>query len=206
MKKILFTLIAFPSLMFAEFSANVGLSSNYVWRGVSQTADEIAVSGGFDYSAESGFYAGVWGSNVSFNGEDGGGNEFDIYGGWANDMFDIGVLNYRYPGGNDLDFTELYVGFTGIENLSIYYYDLVTSDFDSDFESEASNYVSVGYEMGDFSVAYGSYGDIGSDILLSYGFSCGKYDCSVSYFDFSGDDVYDELDDNGIYLSVEASF
>ena len=60
--------------------------------------------------------------------------------------------------------------------------------------------------MGDFSVAYGSYGDIGSDILLSYGFSCGKYDCSVSYFDFSGDDIYDELDDNGIYLSVEASF
>ena len=108
MKKILFTIIAFPSLMFAEFSANVGLSSNYVWRGVSQTADEIAVSGGFDYNAESGFYAGVWGSNVSFNGEDGGGNEFDIYGGWANDMFDIGVLNYRYPGGNDLDFTELY--------------------------------------------------------------------------------------------------
>ena len=206
MKKILFTIIAFPSLMFAEFSANVGLSSNYVWRGVSQTADELAVSGGFDYAAESGFYAGVWGSNVSFNGGDAGGNEFDVYAGYANDMFDVGVLNYRYPGENDIDFTEVYVGFTGIENLSIYYYDLATSDFDSEFESEASNYVSVGYEMGDISVAYGSYGDIGSDILLSYGFACGKYDCSLSYFDFSGDDVYDELDDSGVYISVGASF
>ena len=206
MKKILFTIIAFPSLMFAEFSANVGLSSNYVWRGVSQTADELAVSGGFDYAAESGFYAGVWGSNVSFNGGDAGGNEFDVYAGYANDMFDVGVLNYRYPGENDIDFTEVYVGFTGIENLSIYYYDLATSDFDSEFESEASNYVSVGYEIGDISVAYGSYGDIGSDILLSYGFACGKYDCSLSYFDFSGDDVYDELDDSGVYISVGASF
>lgn len=206
MKKLLLTIIAFPSLMFAEFSANVGLSSNYVWRGVTQTADELAVSGGFDYAAESGFYAGVWGSNVSFNGDDAGGNEFDLYGGWANDMFDVGVLNYRYPGKNDIDFTEIYVGFTGINNLSIYYYDLATSDFDSDFESEASNYISVSYEMGDFSIAYGTYGDIGSDILLSYGFACGKYDCSASYFDFSGDDIYDELDDSGVYLSVGASF
>ena len=206
MKKILITIIAFPSLMFAEFSANVGLSSNYVWRGMTQTADEVAVSGGFDYAAESGFYAGVWGSNVSFNGGDAGGNEFDVYAGYANDMFDVGVLNYRYPGENDIDFTEVYVGFTGIENLSIYYYDLATSDFDSEFESEASNYVSVGYEMGDISLAYGSYGDIGSDILISYGFGCGKYDCSLSYFDFSGDDAYEELDDDGIYISVGASF
>ncbi len=206
MKKILITIIAFPSLMFAEFSANVGLSSNYVWRGMTQTADEVAVSGGFDYAAESGFYAGVWGSNVSFNGGDAGGNEFDVYAGYANDMFDVGVLNYRYPGENDIDFTEVYVGFTGIENLSIYYYDLASSDFDSEFESEVSEYISVGYEMGDISVAYGSYGEIGSDILLSYGFACGKYDCSLSYFDFSGDDGYEELDDDGLYISVGASF
>ena len=206
MKKILITIIAFPSLMFAEFSANVGLSSNYVWRGMTQTADEVAVSGGFDYAAESGFYAGVWGSNVSFNGGDAGGNEFDVYAGYANDMFDVGVLNYRYPGENDIDFTEVYVGFTGIENLSIYYYDLASSDFDSEFESEVSEYISVGYEMGDISVAYGSYGEIGSDILLSYGFACGKYDCSVSYFDFSGDDGYEELDDDGLYISLSASF
>ena len=206
MKKILITIIAFPSLMFAEFSANVGLSSNYVWRGMTQTADEVAVSGGFDYAAESGFYAGVWGSNVSFNGGDAGGNEFDVYAGYANDMFDVGVLNYRYPGENDIDFTEVYVGFTGIENLSIYYYDLASSDFDSEFESEVSEYISVGYEMGDISLAYGSYGEIGSDILLSYGFACGKYDCSLSYFDFSGDDGYEELDDDGLYISVGASF
>lgn len=51
------------------FSANVGAVSNYIWRGVSQTQDGAAVQGGLDYAHESGFYAGLWASNVDFNNE-----------------------------------------------------------------------------------------------------------------------------------------
>ena len=210
MKKILFIMVALPSLIYAEISANVSLTSNYVWRGITQTGDEVAVQGGFDYANDSGFYAGVWGSNVSFNWEldgEAGGNELDIYAGFSNDMFDVGFIDYRYPGNDsDLDFTEVYIGYTGVENLSIYYYDIASSDFDSEVEDEVSGYLSIGYEFGDISVTYGDFGDVGSDILLSYGFACGKYDCSVSYFDFSGDDGYEELDDDGLYISLSASF
>tara|TARA_Y100000768_G_scaffold306236_1_gene240242 strand:+ start:363 stop:998 length:636 start_codon:yes stop_codon:yes gene_type:complete len=210
MKKILFMMIALPSFIYAEVTANVSLTSNYVWRGVSQTGDELAIQGGFDYAGESGVYAGIWGSNVSFNYEfdaSAGGNEFDVYGGYANDMFDVGFVSYQYPGNSsDLDFTEVYLGFTPIEGFSIYYYDLATSDFDGEFESIVSDYISLGYEVGNFSASYGMYGDAGDDILLSYGFGCGSFDCALSYFDFSADDSsFDELEDNGVYFSISAS-
>ena len=50
-----------------SISANIGVVSNYIWRGVTQTGDQAAVQGGLDYSHESGFYAGTWASNVDFD-------------------------------------------------------------------------------------------------------------------------------------------
>jgi uncharacterized protein (TIGR02001 family) len=97
----------------AEFSANIGATSNYVWRGVSQTDDAAAVSGGLDYAHESGFYAGTWASNVDF--DDDTTAEVDAYGGFANELagglgYDVGVIYYWYPGAkDDLDFTEIYL-------------------------------------------------------------------------------------------------
>lgn len=50
-----------------SFSANIGVVSNYMWRGVTQTGDQAAVQGGIDYSHASGFYAGTWASNVDWD-------------------------------------------------------------------------------------------------------------------------------------------
>ncbi|MFV1923085.1 MAG: TorF family putative porin [Methylotenera sp.] len=92
----------------AEISANITASSNYVWRGVTQTADDAALSGGVDYTNESGFYAGTWTSNVS------GGHELDVYFGFAGEAgdvkYDAGYIYYAYPGnGNaDINFGEIY--------------------------------------------------------------------------------------------------
>jgi len=96
----------------AEFSANIGATSNYVWRGVTQTDDDAAVSGGLDYAHESGFYLGTWASNVDFG--DDTTAEVDFYGGFANELgmglgYDVGAIYYYYPGANDdLDFAEIY--------------------------------------------------------------------------------------------------
>ena len=114
----------------AELSANIGATSNYVWRGVTQTDDGPAISGGVDYAHDSGFYAGIWASNVNFRDavdsdgdpEDNGQAEVDLYAGFANELdmglgYDVGVIYYGYPqadeetagGGEDeLDFTEIY--------------------------------------------------------------------------------------------------
>lgn len=93
----------------AEFSANIGVTSNYVWRGATQTDDAAAVSGGVDYAHDSGFYLGTWASNVDFGA--GGEVEWDIYGGYGGEIagigYDIGVAHYMYPDSTDADFTEL---------------------------------------------------------------------------------------------------
>lgn len=105
-------------------AANIALTNNYVWRGVSQTAKQMALQGGFDWAHDSGFYLGFWGSNVNFgndapgsNGEDGAQLEADIYGGYKFKAgpveLDLGILAYNYPGAASslkYDFVEAYVG------------------------------------------------------------------------------------------------
>ncbi|MFV1993388.1 MAG: TorF family putative porin, partial [Acidiferrobacterales bacterium] len=61
--------------------ANAAATSNYVWRGVTQTANGAAISGGVDYNAPFGIYVGTWVSNTAF-----GSQELDIYAGWAKDF------------------------------------------------------------------------------------------------------------------------
>lgn len=104
-----------------ELSANVAITSDYVFRGISQTEENPAIQGGFDATYRM-FYAGVWASNLDF-GSDGNGNdvaniEIDIYAGlkhkWRNTEFDLGVIYYAYPGaedaGGELDYVELKFG------------------------------------------------------------------------------------------------
>jgi len=90
------------------FTYNIGLYSQYIFRGLTQTGKEPALQGGVDYSHSSGFYLGVWGSNVSWLREVGLKNdsslEVDVYGGYKNTIgdtgftYDIGALQYFYPG------------------------------------------------------------------------------------------------------------
>ena len=85
-------------------SYNVALTTNYVWRGISQTADNAALQGGIDYKKGT-FYAGAWASNVDFGKDSVGDNvastELDLYLGitptWGNYSFDFGAIAYTYP-------------------------------------------------------------------------------------------------------------
>ncbi len=92
-------------------SANVGLFSEYVFRGLTQTNGDPAVQGGFDYSHSSGLYAGTWASNISWltdspaaTGYTSSSLEWDFYGGFRNTFgksdfgYDVGLLYYYYPG------------------------------------------------------------------------------------------------------------
>lgn len=107
----------------SPFTGNFGLTTDYIFRGVSQTQQQPAVQGGFDYSHASGLYVGTWLSNVSWVKEGGFKNnsslEVDLYGGYkgaAGDFgYDLGVITYYYPGNQvagatDPDTTEVYVG------------------------------------------------------------------------------------------------
>jgi len=89
------------------FTGNVGLYSQYVFRGISQTNEKPALQGGFDLGHKSGFYVGTWASNISWlsdaNPDVSASLEWDFYGGYKwtlpqDFVADFGVLYYWYPG------------------------------------------------------------------------------------------------------------
>ncbi len=85
-------------------SFNVGVFTDYRYRGISQTRLKPALQGGADYAHASGFYVGTWASTIKWI-KDGGGDaqvEIDLYGGYKTEVakgltLDVGVLQYFYP-------------------------------------------------------------------------------------------------------------
>ena len=87
---------------------NIGLFSQYIFRGLTQTDEDPALQGGVDYSHSSGFYLGTWASNISWLEDadlyDDSKVEIDVYGGFRNTIgetgvaYDVGLLQYIYPG------------------------------------------------------------------------------------------------------------
>jgi uncharacterized protein (TIGR02001 family) len=108
-------------------TGNLAFVTDYAFRGISQTDATAAIQGGFDYAHSSGFYAGVWGSNVDAAFLGGANIEMDVYGGynWAfapDWSLNAGLLQYYYPSGDyanaisgdrdSLNTTEAYAGVT----------------------------------------------------------------------------------------------
>lgn len=107
---------AMPLAASAQLTGNLGLTTNYKYRGQDQDASKVkavkpAVQGGLDYAfGESGWYVGNWNSSVDWL--TGNSIEMDVYGGYkfkagAVDL-DLGALTYLYPGNTSGNTTELY--------------------------------------------------------------------------------------------------
>ena len=88
----------------SSITGNLALTSNYMFRGISQTWDKPAIQGGFDWTHPSGFYLGTWASNVSDNIYNNASVEWDLYGGYNGSInddltYNVSLLGYFYPGG-----------------------------------------------------------------------------------------------------------
>ncbi len=90
-----------------ELNMNVGLATQYVYRGLSQTNGYPAVQGGIDYEYKESFYAGAWLSNTSiYNDVMAGASsslEIDAYTGFEGEVakgwdYDLGLIHYAFPG------------------------------------------------------------------------------------------------------------
>ncbi len=105
----------------AEVSGNIALTTDYKFRGISQSDSAPSVQGGFDIAFDNGAYIGTWGAAVDFDcaidtcGGLNGGIELDYYAGFASDIsdsvsFDIGYIYYDYPQDEGLlgDYGEIY--------------------------------------------------------------------------------------------------
>jgi uncharacterized protein (TIGR02001 family) len=101
-------------------SGSASIASDYRFRGVSQSDQEMAIQAGITIAHESGLYVGTWASNLAGWGTFGGANmEIDLIGGYKakladNATLDVGLTWYMYPGGSDkTDFAEPYAKLTG---------------------------------------------------------------------------------------------
>lgn len=103
------------SAAMADLSVNVSATNNYLWRGVTQSADTASVAGGIDWSHDSGIYAGMWTGSLVV------GQETDLYAGYAGEAgslsYDVGFITYAYFLTPTSNFSEVY--FNGaVDNFS----------------------------------------------------------------------------------------
>ncbi len=201
---------------FAGATGNVGVFSDYIFRGISQTGGAAAVQGGLDYSHASGLYAGTWISNINFGGDTN--YETDFYGGYAGKIgdigFDVGLIEYYYRGVTPANTLEFYGGLSAAGlSAKLFYSDNLQSTNDSGFYATA-NYPlaltptltltpAIGYAFGD---AYKNTGAYGTEIL-DYGVTLSKtLDAGFTFsFGLNGTDR-DGTNDETLVLGLKKSF
>ncbi len=184
----------------AELEFNVGVFSDYILYGLSESNNNAVVQGGVDYGHESGFYLGTWWSTLG----DGAGQEVDLYAGYefaAGELdIDLGYVYYYYPGLDDADFGDLvatvsYGPIYGSLNYSIH------SEDDSEVP-DGSYFLAIGAEteiMPELSLAgelgYGDVDDGDDWIFWSLGLtkSAGMGDISLTYAQTDDSDLGDPL-------------
>lgn len=175
-------------------TGNVGLFSQYIYRGITQTNEKPALQGGFDYAHSSGLYAGIWGSNVSWIGDItptpglSASLELDTYFGFKNTFaddfsYDVGYLRYNYPGSYPAGFVkpdtdELY-GLIGYKWVTLKYSHSLGDTFGVD-NAKGTNYLdlsanfevadklTLGLHAGKQTFKGSSIGGVSNDSLYSY--------------------------------------
>lgn len=147
----------FAAAQSSPVAGNMSLVSDYRFRGISQTYEQPALQGGFDYSHSSGLYVGNWNSSISDSFFGGSPLEMDFYGGYKASAgplgYDVGVLYYYYPGSDlagvgKIDNTEIYVGASWQWISAKVFY--AVSDFFGVPDTDGSTYVdlSAAYDLG----------------------------------------------------------
>jgi uncharacterized protein (TIGR02001 family) len=108
--------LLFSASALAGVEATITGTTDYDFRGVSQSGDDPALQGDVNVSGETGWYVGLWASNVDFDNCCDEDYELDWYAGFTAGEtieWDAGVVYYSYPGADsDLNYTELYLGGT----------------------------------------------------------------------------------------------
>lgn len=187
----------------AGWSANIGVVSDYHFRGIQQT-ETASTSAGVDYAADSGFYVGAWTADVQ------DGLEVDIYGGYGVELesgitLDANFTTYQYTGDFDSAYNEIGLS-AGYGLFSVGYiqgkWDGVVGDEDAT-EGDYS-LITFGIEKDGWSALIGSYGkdSDGEYAEIAYGTEIGGFEVGVGLV-ISGSDLDDS---ESLYFSLSKSF
>lgn len=192
---------AVPGAANAEVSANMAVANFYLWRGLDISAGAPQVSGGLEYSHDSGLYAGVWASSEE------AGTETDLYIGFGGEVgglsYDISFWEYLYPSDNaltgpgsdltDSDLSESVVGL-GYADVGLTFYMGNDKNGGDDY-----TYATLDYTYDKFNILYGMWaydktqGADDSHLTLSYAANDQfTFTVSLGMQDDAATSVYDE--------------
>ncbi len=146
----------------AGFNWNAAATSEYMFRGISQTDDHPAIQAGAGYSWSNGLYVGGWASNVDFGAADQETDaEIDTFVGWNGDLgatnLDVQLVRYNYvgePSNVDYAYNELIGKLTFAENYS------ATLGYTNDFLNTSTDSIYAGL---------GGNWDVGAGVNLTAG-------------------------------------
>lgn len=182
-KKILVaaTLLVTANSWAADASLTLAGTTDYRFRGISQSAGDPAIQGSFDLAFDNGFYAGTWASNVEFG--DDASVEVDWYGGYFHEFsetvgLDVMLSYYTYPGYDyNADYLEL-VSKLYVSDFTFQY--AYANDFFN--TGESAQYAAIDYSY-PVSESAGIFSDISID--AHYGYSYGNYWKHLDIGDYS---------------------
>ena len=174
---LLAALVLAPAVSMAQFSANVGMVSDYIFRGIYQ--EDASASAGLDYEHDSGFYIGTWGADV------GDGLETDLYFGFGGELGDsgfgwgAGFTGYYYTDEFDDTYQELNLGLSW-QGFAV---DFASGEWAGFGAPEDYTFTSISY--GFDGGAYLLYGAFGGDFTgeyteVGYGFAVMGLDLSLA--------------------------
>ncbi len=199
-------LLAFPAHAGDDegwwYGGSLAATTDYVFRGVSQTDEGAAIQGSVDFGHSIGFYAGAWASNVDFDAPDGIDVEVNLYVGWVFEMpwdteLDLQAVRYLYPDSNPgygLNYNEL------IATYSFLDYYAATVAFTDDYVNSDENafYYHLGAEfplgVAELNLTLGAgFNDISDaagddywDFQAGVNRDWGMFNVDLSYYDTSG--------------------
>jgi uncharacterized protein (TIGR02001 family) len=190
-----------PALADEEFTANIGMMSDYIFRGVKQNTEASAFAG-LDYG-NSGFYVGTWAAEV------GEGLEYDLYAGYNGTIGDfsygIGYTGYFYTDDFDDTYQEL--------NLSVGY-SFITIDYAygsyDNFDEKSLDYdfLSATLEYEGFYFTYGTWGkDFEGDYAeVGYGTEVGGFDVGIAAVYSDSDLAPGDSSETALMFTISKTF
>jgi uncharacterized protein (TIGR02001 family) len=208
----------------ADVTGTVTAVSDYDFRGITQTAQDPALQGSIDYSHSSGFYAGVWGSNVDFGDCCDENFEVDVYAGFRGGetvTYDVGAIYYTYPGADSINYPEIYAGigykwlsgkiwysndFGNGDESAMYYEGNLAVPLPANFTASAH----VGYSDGNYWDRY--YGGGYTDWSVGVTYALGHFNLGLKWIDGSdlkpANDTQDDVgsSDARAVFSVSTTF
>ena len=197
-----------------EWSANFAVTSDYVFRGFTQSNSDPSINGGFDY-ANGSFYAGTWFALIDFEDGSDANLEWDIYAGYAPSYgafdFDFGFIYYAYPDADvtpQFDFFEVYAGASTevAEGLSVGLNLAISPEFFGETGTAVWLEASAEYAVTDSFAISAGVGqqsiDAGDDYVatnIGGTYSAGGFDFDVRYHDT---DVDSEFSDGRVVFTI----